>query len=90
MDKLETGFLVWKPLIKTYYIDDSKTTDTPIWETSSITLLQCIENLLSDTQWIQEILLLWGQESNRANSNADVRNDNYQFVKMIGQSLFID
>jgi proteasome activator subunit 4 len=34
-----------------------------------------------------QLAALWAQESNRANSSADIRGDNYHLVKMIGGRL---
>ena len=85
MDKIETGYLVWKPSIKAY----SETLDAVFeWEHGSRTALQAIDNCLLDASWFKQLAALWGQESNRSHSSADIRSDNFQFVKMIGGTVY--
>jgi hypothetical protein len=73
---------VWKPTLKAYSIDNEQ--GNLRWEDSSSPVLRSIDSIVSEPQWIQQLVLQWSQESNRANSNTDVRGDNFQLVKMIG------
>ncbi len=60
-----------------------------LWEEDSRPLIESIESELADGRWFQQVAALWSQESNRANSSADLRTEHFHLIKMLGEKYSV-
>lgn len=82
VDKLVTGFLAWSKDVSAYRIPPES---GPVfsWETASLPALKAIHDGISQDRWFEKLAALYGQESNRASSNGDLRAENISFIKSL-------
>src|ERR1700761_8583888 len=60
-----------------------------VWEPDSHPALEEIKRHYSSAEWLRRVSVLWSQESNRANSNADIRSENFNLIRVLGSSITI-
>ncbi|KAL4243149.1 BLM10 family protein [Abortiporus biennis] len=85
VDKLETGFLLWSPVVKGYL---SVTDDFPFeWESTSQSVLSAIRDVIQSEDFFLKLTLLYGQESNKSSSTLELRPENVMFVKSIAKTF---
>jgi len=82
LDKIPTGFITWSKTIKGYraVLDGEK----PFrWDEGSLATLEVIQRSITSTDYLQQLSVLWSQESNKGGS-LDVRSENTNFIKYLG------
>ncbi|KAL0578024.1 Proteasome activator BLM10 [Marasmius crinis-equi] len=83
IDKIQTGFVSWKPVLKGYL---PPTEETIIkWEPDSSASLQKVEELINADGFYDKLAGLWSQESSKANSTMELRSDNVLLIKSLGR-----
>ncbi|THV06075.1 hypothetical protein K435DRAFT_712109 [Dendrothele bispora CBS 962.96] len=84
VDKIGTGFVAWKPVVKGY---KSGTDDGPSFshEASSVPLLQAIKSSIFDGQYFKTLLNLWSQESGKTGSPVELRSENVLYTKSLAK-----
>ena len=86
IDKPYSGFLTWAPQTKAYVPVPSG--DPPIsWESESKEALDAIGEVITQADYFEKLMVLWGQESSRNMSSPELRADNVVFIKSIGNNL---
>lgn len=84
MEKLNTGFLAWKPTVKGYV---SPTGDEGIqWEADSQATLDAMASVIAEDDYFLKLAQLWSQESSRKDGTTEIRGDNVTFLKSLGNS----
>ena len=85
VDKLTSGFLLWKPQLKAYLKVPEG--DSPIsWEQASQTVVKTLGDLLDSGKICSQLVTLWAQESSQTEGKPEIRNDHVQFTKSLGTS----
>lgn len=84
VDKLRTGFLVWTGTVKGYLLPDNQA--HLVWEKASSGVLDVVDSGLRSTTYYQDILSLWGQESNGTGS-INLRAEHLAYIKRLGQTF---
>lgn len=83
IDKLATGFLVWRDSVKGYRPVGSN--DLPFaWEATSQPLLQAMREVVAGGSFFSQLAVLLGQESSKNPTTLKLRSDNTTFVKSLG------
>ncbi|KAL0072205.1 Proteasome activator BLM10 [Marasmius tenuissimus] len=82
VDKIQTGFILWKPTLKGYLPPTEESTIK--WESESSSCLQRAEELLNAEGFYEKLTGLWSQESSKANSTMELRSDNVLLIKSLG------
>ncbi|KZW02117.1 ARM repeat-containing protein [Exidia glandulosa HHB12029] len=82
VDKLLTGFVAWSKEVPAYRLPPEQ---GPVftWEQASQPALLAIQEVISQEGWFDKLAALYAQESNRASSNGDLRQDNITFIKSL-------
>lgn len=85
VDKVTSGFLLWKPQLKAYLRVPEG--DSPItWEQASQAVLETLGGLLDSGEICSQLVTLWAQESSQTEGKPEIRNDHVQFTKSLGPS----
>jgi proteasome activator subunit 4 len=86
VDKQYSGFITWAPETKAYAPVPAG--DPPItWEPASRVALDAIGEVVSQAEYFDKLMALWGQESSRNTTTPDLRTDNVAFIKSIGNKF---
>ncbi|KAJ8084329.1 Proteasome activator BLM10 [Marasmius tenuissimus] len=83
VDKIQTGFILWKPTLKGYLPPTEERTVK--WESESSSCLQRAEELLNAEGFYEKLTGLWSQESSKANSTMELRSDNVLLIKSLAK-----
>ncbi|KAH9487094.1 Proteasome activator complex subunit 4 [Psilocybe cubensis] len=84
LDKINTGFLTWTPTVKGYKVVNDKDGDLS-WEASSLAALNAIKEGVRKEGYIEQLSILWGQESSKEGGSLDFRADNVLFFKYLAK-----
>lgn len=86
IDKIQMGFIAWSKTIKGYS-PVSDPNELLIREAKSQAPLQAIQQIMKREKYLQQLSVLWGQESNKTGM-LDIRSENVLFIKYLGNFYF--
>lgn len=82
LDRIPTGFLTWSPSIKGYMPVPND--ESPLsWEPESLPCLDVIREGINEEGYIDQLAILWSQESGKSSNTLDVRSENPLFFKYL-------
>ncbi len=86
VDKLNTGFLAWTPVVKAYQqVGHGPSAIT--WEAASQPALQAMREVVLDGKFFGQLIDLLGEESNKNPSTLKLRPENVNLMKSL--SMYI-
>ncbi|KAK7468647.1 Proteasome activator BLM10 [Stygiomarasmius scandens] len=84
VDKIGTGFLTWKPIVRAYKAGTDETRAF-VYETASTPSLQVIKTSLLNGEYFKTLSGLWSQESGKTGSPVELRSENVLYMKSLAK-----
>ena len=82
LDQLRTGFIAWSSTVKVYQANADWSMIT--WDPRSTESLDHVREGLDKPEFLESIVGVWAQESNKSTTNLDVRPENLTLIKYLG------